>query len=319
MLLTGETGTARGLARRLHDLSPRRQGPSALELRGPGQAALGKRIFGHVKGAFTGAATAKEGYLRAAAGGTLFLDEIGEASAAFQVRLLRVLEDRVVVPVGASRGVPVDFRLVAASHRDLEAAAARGAFHRALLHRIMVVPIHLPPLRERREDLPALIDHFLAQANLLAKRDRRLAPAARARLLGYAWPGNLRELANLLQRLVALSDGEEIGPELLPPGLRSPAGGSAELAARLARVAELPAARRAALAELLAGLGDAAFTNKDIRGGLNCSDSTAKNLLRALAAAGLLEVEGRRGGRRYRLKALPPVDGRPLAASVNRA
>ena len=304
VLLQGESGTGKELlARRLHRLSPRRMGPFvAVNCAAIAPGLLESELFGHVKGAFTGAGAASPGYIRAADGGTLFLDEIGETGPEFQRRLLRVLEDGVVVPVGSQQGRRVDFRLVSASHRDLEAAAREGGFNQALLYRILVVPLRLPPLRQRKEDLPALIDHFLAQACLLAKRTRSLAPETRRRLLAYSWPGNVRELSNLIQRLVALSPDYLIGPELLPPEI---GGGGDEnnqgLRARLARVPGLPARRVESVAQALAGLGGGEISNQDLRRALDCSDSTAGNILRALSKAGILEKKGQRGGRRYRL------------------
>lgn len=304
VLLLGETGTGKELlARRLHYTSPRREGPfvpvncAAL----PGSL-LESELFGHDKGAFTGATTAKEGYLQAARGGTLFLDEIGETSPHFQVRLLRVLEDRVVTPVGSRQGQKVDFRLVTASHRNLKQAVRENKFNQALLYRILVVPLKLPPIRERREDLPALLDHFLAQACVLAKRTRCLAPETTRLLMDYHWPGNVRELSHLLQRLVVLSPEYEIGPELLPEEVRQAASkGMGYFARRLAMVNSIPKRRKDQLARILAEASGAELTNKDMREALSCSDSTAKNFLRALVKQGMLEATGRRGGRRYKV------------------
>ncbi len=311
VLLWGETGTGKELlARRLHALSPRRNGPFvAVNCAGLSKGLLESELFGHVKGAFTGANGPGEGYLRAAQGGTLFLDEIGETSPEFQVRLLRVLEDQVVVPVGSARGQRVDFRLISASHRDLGAAMEEGRFNSALYYRVRVVPIHLPPLRRRREDLPLLIDHFLAQACLAAKRTRGLSPALRQRLLDHAWPGNLRELKHLIQRLVALAPVYEIGPEALPSEFGDPGDDRArqDLLTRLEGLPGLPAKRAPELAELLAGRPEGELANRDVREALGCSDGTAKNLLKTLAEAGLLEIVGDRGGRRYRVP--PPREG----------
>jgi DNA-binding NtrC family response regulator len=228
------------------------------------------------------------------------LDEIGETSPQFQVRLLRVLEDRVVTPVGSRRGQKIDFRLVTASHRDLEEAARQNKFNQALLYRILVVPLKLPPIRERREDLPTLIDHFLAQACVLAKKTRRLAPETTRLLMDYYWPGNARELSHLLQRLVVLSPEYEIPPELLPQELRrSTSTGASYFASRLAKVEEIPKRRKDQLARILATASGGDLSNKDLRNALGCSDSTAKNFLRALVKQGILEARGRRGGRRY--------------------
>ena len=306
VLLVGETGTGKELmARRLHQLSPRRGGPFVpLNCAAVPRDLLENELFGHVKGAFTGAAGESSGYVRAAQGGTLFLDEIGETSPEFQVRLLRVLETREVTPLGSSVSQRVDFRLVTASHRDLEAAAKQGEFHRPLLYRILVVPIHLPPLRARREDLPALVDHFLTQACLLARRTRRLAPETLRLLLDYHWPGNVRQLSHTLQRVVALSRDFVITPDLLPGEVRASAQGPGRETQllRLAQVAGVAARHHQALAALLARQPGQELYNRDLRESLGCSDSTAKNILRALARDGILESVGRRGGRRYVVK-----------------
>lgn len=302
VMLMGETGTGKELlARRLHYKSSRREGPfvavncAAL----PGNL-IESELFGHAKGAFTGATTAQEGYLQTAQGGTLFLDEIGETSPQFQVRLLRVLEDRMVTPVGSRQGRKIDFRLVTASHRDLERAAGNGQFNPALLYRILVVPLKLPPLRSRREDLPVLIDHFLAQACVLAKRTRRLNPETRRLLMEYRWPGNVRELSHLLQRMVALAPEYEITPELLPSQVRlAQTKGAADFARRLTEVKAIPHRRMPELARILAAAPGGELSNQDLRDALSCSDSTAKNYLRALVKEGMLEAVGRRGGRRY--------------------
>jgi len=304
VLLWGETGTGKELlARRLHQKSARREGPFVpVNCAALADSLLESELFGHEKGAFTGAAAAREGYLQAARGGTLFLDEIGETTSRFQVRLLRVLEDGMVTPVGGRQGRRVDFRLVTASHRDLEEAARQGDFSQALLYRILVVPLKLPPLRRRPEDLPALIDHFLAQACVLAKRTRRLAPDTRRLLMEYHWPGNVRQLSHLLQRLVALATEYEIGPESLPEEVRQAGPQDTVFFSRLlAGVEGVPAKRQAELARLLAAAGEGEISNKEVREALACSDSTAKNLLRALVEAGMLEARGRRGGRRYKI------------------
>lgn len=304
VLLWGETGTGKELlARRLHQKSARREGPFVpVNCAALADSLLESELFGHEKGAFTGATAAREGYVQAARGGTLFLDEIGETTPQFQVRLLRVLEDGMVTPVGGRQGRRIDFRLVTASHRDLEEAARQGDFNQALLYRVLVVPLKLPPLRRRPEDLPALIDHFLAQACVLAKRTRRLAPDTRRLLLEYHWPGNVRQLSHLLQRLVALAPEYEIGPESLPEEVRQSGAQDTVFFSRLlAGVEGIPEKRQAELARLLAAAGDGEISNKEVREALACSDSTAKNLLRALVEAGMLEARGRRGGRRYKI------------------
>ena len=292
MLLVGESGTGKEmLARRLHRLSPRRGGPLVpVNCAALVDNLLESELFGHVKGAFSGAAAPKEGYIRAAAGGTLFLDEIGETNQQFQVRLLRVLEDKVVVPVGSHQGRRVNFRMVAATHRDLVQEAGRGRFNQALLYRLNVVPLFLTPLRKRREDIPVLIDHFLGQACQMAKKTRRLAPATLELLLDYSWPGNVRELSHLLQRLVALSEDYEIKPDLLPGEFRQKASPPnlviSHFQGRLRGLAGVPENRHKEISKILAEADDASLTNKDMRERLGCSDSTAKNILRALVQAG---------------------------------
>lgn len=306
VLLLGETGTGKELmARRLHQLSPRARGPLvAVNCAAISQGLLESELFGHVKGAFTGADSPSRGYIRASDGGSLFLDEIAETSPEFQVRLLRVLEDRIVTPVGSHRGVRVDFRLIAASHLDLEQAAAEGRFNQSLLYRILVVPLKLPPLRQRREDIPALLDHFLSQACLLAKRTRTISPDARRMLAAYHWPGNVRQLGAVVQRLAALSPEYEIGVDQLPPEIRHncPPGAVGDMMDLLSGIPGVPEKRVGDLARLLVSSRDRSITNQDVRQGLGCSDSTAGNLLRALSQAGVLEKTGRRGGRRYRVK-----------------
>ncbi|MFH1058063.1 MAG: sigma 54-interacting transcriptional regulator [Pseudomonadota bacterium] len=311
VMLLGETGTGKEvLARRLHRLSPRRQGPFvAVNCAALARSLMESELFGHVKGAFTGAQAGGAGYLRAAQGGTLFLDELGEAPPELQVRLLRVLEDQVVVPVGGTQGQRVDFRLVTASSRDLGAMVAAGQFNQALFYRVQVVPIQLPPLRQRREDLPALMDYFLLRACQQAKRTRRLSPELRARLMAHAWPGNLRELMHLIQRLVALAPEYEIGPQALPPEFGATGGSGGDGAAadyrqRLEAMAGLAGRHAEALAGLLAQRQGQELANKDVRELVGCSDSTAKNLLKTLAETGLVAVVGDRGGRRYLVRAL---------------
>ncbi len=320
VLITGESGTGKELlARRLHRLSPRRDGPlvtvncAALP---PGL--LESELFGHEKGAFTGAESSRPGYVRSAAGGTLFLDEIGEAPPEVQVRLLRVLESRAVAPVGGGGEVPVDFRLVAATHRDLAAAAAAGEFNQALLYRIQVVPLDLPPLRQRREDLELLMDHFLAQACRLAGKERTLAPQTRALLKDYAWPGNVRELSHLMQRLVVLSREPEITPALLPPQMCGGQGDEARWGEALQAVEGIAAKRKPSLAGVLARWQGRELANQDLRRELDCSDSTAKNILGALARAGLVTASGRRGGRRYQVGAAPGTAAGPALGEGSR-
>ena len=301
VLLTGETGVGKEmLAQRLHQLSPRKSRPFVpLNCAALSPNLLESELFGHEKGAFTGAGAARAGYFDSAQGGTLFLDEIAESTKDFQVMLLRVLEDGLITPVGKTKARKIDFRLVCATHLDLAKEAEEGRFHQGLLHRIMVIPLNLPPLRQRPEDLPCLIDHFMEQACFLIKRTRRLHPKTREKLLSYSWPGNVRQLKNVLQRLVALSSDFEIKEDLLPPEINRPVPG--DLAGLITGTTKVPKNRVQGICRVLQEKGSDPFSNQDLRKELNCSDTTAKNILRALADAGIVEVTGKQGGRRYHL------------------
>ncbi len=220
ILLSGESGTGKEvLARYIHELSGRSEGPFfSINCGALPESLLESELFGHVKGAFTGAVKDKEGLLVAARGGTFFLDEIGEMSPATQVRLLRALQEREVIPVGATEPVAVDVRIVAATNRDLEEEIRKGTFRSDLYYRLNVIALHLPPLRERKEDVPLLARHFLEKA---AKAGQRAEPVtlsedAMEGLLSYDWPGNVRELENALERAAVVSNGAEIRPEHLP-------------------------------------------------------------------------------------------------------
>ncbi len=226
VLVTGESGTGKEVvARALHFRSRRADGPFvAVNCGALPEALMESELFGHERGAFTGASTAKEGLVRAAHGGTLFLDEVGELPPALQVKLLRVLQERVVRPVGGAREHPVDVRVVAATNRDLERDVAEGRFRRDLFYRLDVVRVHLPPLRERREDIPLLAEHLLRRHAALQGRSLRFSEEALRWLARQDYPGNVRQLENLVQRAVALCDGEVVGVEDLRLG---PEGGSA--------------------------------------------------------------------------------------------
>ena len=216
VLITGESGTGKELvARALHAASPRAERPFvAVNTAAIPRELLESELFGHERGAFTGAVAARSGRFREAAGGTLFLDEIGDMSSDLQAKLLRVLQDHEVTPVGANTSLTVDVRILAATHRDLDRAVREGAFREDLLYRLRVVPVHLPPLRERREDVRVLADHFTARyAVELAGAPRSLADETISVLTRHSWPGNVRELENAVKRALVLGSGVVLTPE----------------------------------------------------------------------------------------------------------
>ena len=218
VLITGESGTGKELvARAIHDISPRAERPFiSINCGAFTETLLESELFGYVKGSFTGANTNRKGLFEAANRGTIFLDEIGEMSPAMQVKLLRVLQERRVRPVGAHEEIPVDARVIAATNRDLKQMSADGTFREDLFYRISVIPIHLPPLRERAEDIPDLVDHFVEKFCSMSGRSLSISPKAMQLLEGYVWSGNVRELEHVIERAVALERGEEIQPERLP-------------------------------------------------------------------------------------------------------
>ena len=224
VLISGESGTGKELvARYIHELSDRSERAFlSINCGALPDSLLDSELFGHVKGSFTGAVRDKDGLLVAAAGGTFFLDEIGEMSPSTQVKLLRAVQEREVIPVGATKAVSVDVRIIAATNRDLEEEISRGAFRSDLYYRLNVIQLHLPPLRERREDVPVLANYFLhklATARGVA-RVPVLAPETLEVLTRYDWPGNVRELENALERAAVLATGDTIGPQALPERVR---------------------------------------------------------------------------------------------------
>ena len=228
----GETGTGKELvARTLHDRSPRAGGAFVtLNCAAVPTELIESELFGHEKGSFTGAAMRHLGKFEQAHRGTLFLDEIGDMPLAMQAKLLRVLEESEVERIGGDKPITVDVRVVVATHRDLDELARQGAFRRDLYHRIYVFPIVLPTLRERQEDIPALVEHFARQVCAQnGWKPRRFAPEAIDALQQYAWPGNIRELRNVVERLLLLAEGEvhRDAVELAVPNAKKAGGGAA--------------------------------------------------------------------------------------------
>jgi two-component system, NtrC family, response regulator HydG len=223
VLVTGESGTGKELvAKAIHYSGPRRRGPFVpLNCAAIPETLLESELFGHVRGAFTGAATARKGLVEEAHGGTLFLDEISEMSVNLQAKLLRVLEDGEVRPLGSNRGTAVEFRAIASTNRDPKAQIEAGTFRADLYYRLNVVGIRLPPLRERAGDIPRLTRHFV---EAFAVQQRRailsVTPEAMALVEAYSWPGNVRELENAMERAVAFARAEVITPADLPPAVR---------------------------------------------------------------------------------------------------
>jgi two-component system, NtrC family, response regulator AtoC len=260
VLLAGENGTGKEIvARAIHEESARRDAPFvAVSCAALPETLVESELFGHEKGAFTGAHAAKKGRFELAGGGTLFLDEIGELSQSVQVKLLRVLQEREFERLGGTKTLTVDIRLIAASNRDLEREVEAGRFRQDLFYRLNVVPLTLPPLRERREDVPVLAAHFAAKA--AGKHNRAvpaLDPALLEALAEYDWPGNVRELENLIERLVVLTAGARLTAEHLPEKMlhvlpeRGPAAGGGVAGGDTTLDGAVVSLRRRMLAEAL--------------------------------------------------------------------
>jgi two-component system response regulator AtoC len=224
VVVLGESGTGKELvARALHFCGYRREQPfQVVNCAAIPEALLESELFGHVKGAFTGASYSYEGKLRAADGGTVFFDEIGEMPLSLQAKVLRFLQDRTVTPIGSLSSFEVNVRVIAATNRDLERLVHEGLFREDLFYRLNVIVIEVPPLRERKEDIPILAKHFIAKHARLLNRDvSDISPEALKSLFNYHYPGNIRELENIIERAVALADGNEVGLCDLPPNIHS--------------------------------------------------------------------------------------------------
>jgi two-component system response regulator AtoC len=223
VLLQGESGTGKELvARSIHALSPRSSRPFvSFNCGGFTEELICNELFGHEKGAFTGATLSKIGLIESAAGGTVFLDEIGEMPQSMQVRLLHVIQEKRIIRVGGTRPIDLDIRIIAASNRDIKKAAVEGYFREDLFYRLNVVTLYLPPLAERKEDIPLLVSRFLEKySRPFGKKVKRISPQALEILMHYNFPGNVRELENITQRAVALAEGEVIRPKDLPADLQ---------------------------------------------------------------------------------------------------
>lgn len=231
VLLLGETGTGKELfARVIHHNSPRSAMPFVpINCSAIPESLLETELFGHVRGAFTGAVATKKGILEEAEGGTVFLDEIGDMGLPLQAKLLRVIEDQVIRPLGSTKGAKVDIRFITATNKDLAALVKAGGFREDLYYRINVISLEIPPLRERKEDIHALVGHYLAKyAQEMGRQIKSLSPEAMDLMTDYRWPGNVRELQNVIERAILISEGDVIGPEHLPLGLKASASFEAQ-------------------------------------------------------------------------------------------
>ena len=252
VLVLGESGTGKEVAARaIHELSPRRNRPFVAVNCGAIPAdLLESELFGHEKGAFTGAIAARKGRFEIAEGGTLFLDEIGDMSPSMQVKLLRVLQERVFERVGNHAPIRCNVRIIAATHRNLEASIAQGTFREDLFHRLNVFPIEMPALRERREDLPALVNEFAARNAAEGRGMVRFSPRALAALGVYAWSGNVRELSNLVERLSIVRAGQTVDLSDLPPKYQPPQEWSCEAEIAAVSIEPMAATCEPALTDL---------------------------------------------------------------------
>ncbi len=223
IMIYGESGTGKELvARAIHYRSNRANQPFvSINCGALPENLLESELFGHVKGSFTGAIKDKDGLFKVANDGTFFLDEVGETSPAIQVKLLRVLQEREIIPVGGTAPIKVNVRLIAATNANLELAVEQGGFRPDLYYRLNVIPINIPPLRNRQDDMPLLVAHFLEGASVKTGRNKTISKGAMELLVGYYWPGNVRELENVIERAIILQEGNEIRPEDLPDKVRN--------------------------------------------------------------------------------------------------
>lgn len=223
VLISGESGTGKELvARAVHYSSMRKDKPFVTVNCGAlPETLLESELFGYMKGSFTGATSNKQGLFEAANGGTIFLDEISATTLNLQIKLLRVIQERTFMRVGGTTDIKVDVRVIAASNKDLQAEVAKGAFREDLYYRLNVIPVHLPPLRERKEDIAVLVEHFLNKFTASGKEPKKITSDALTLFMNYRWPGNVRELENTIERLVILASGDSIGVEYVPDSLKT--------------------------------------------------------------------------------------------------
>jgi transcriptional regulator with GAF, ATPase, and Fis domain len=258
VLLQGESGSGKELvARAIHAASPRRDRAFvAVNASALPESLAESELFGHEKGAFTGAVASRPGRFELAEGGTLFLDEIGTLSAGVQAKLLRAIESREIERVGGRRPIAVDFRLISATNEDLESRVAAGTFREDLFYRINTIPIAIPPLRERKEDVALLAEHFLEKVCVREGMPlKRLSPRALARLEAHPWRGNVRELAHAIELAVLFSEGGEIGEEDLPRTLRGSGSAAPRVATPKGYAAAVEDFERGLLSEAIAASG----------------------------------------------------------------
>ncbi len=238
ILICGESGTGKELiAKAIHSRSGRADNPFvSINCGALPENLLESELFGHVKGSFTGAIRDKDGLFKVANGGTFFLDEVGETSPAIQVKLLRVLQEREIIPVGGTTPIKVNVRLIAATNADLERAVQEDRFRTDLYYRLNVIPIVIPPLRERRDDIPLIVEHFLELALERTGKKKTIAKEAMNILINYDWPGNVRELENVIERAVILQEKEEIEPDNLPDRVKNYTRGRSRLVVEKAQM-----------------------------------------------------------------------------------
>jgi two-component system response regulator HydG len=309
LLIEGETGTGKEVvADLIHRKSARREHPMVkVNCAALPDALLESELFGYERGAFTGADRAKPGRFELADGGTIFLDEVGEMPLATQVKLLRVLEDRTVEHLGGTAPTPIDVRVIAATNRDLRAAMAQGRFREDLYYRLSAIAISVPPLRARKEDIPALAQSFArAAAEAHGRRVPTIGPDAMDTLFRHAWPGNVRELRNVVDQAVLLTDADTIGAADLGPAISAAPARLRQPAAGPRREEPAPEAAAAAVSDrqrrLLALLSEREWvTNTEYCDAVGISTRTGLRDLQELIERGVIVMEGKRRGARYRL------------------